>query len=355
MKVAIIGGGNGGQAFAGYLSMIGHSVHLYMRNRQTVEKLCQTNEIILRNKINGVGHIDKITDNLGDAVNGANVIMVVTTANAHKHLAEQLSVCLEDGQVIVLNPGRTCGAIEFRETLRRWNCTKKVLIAEAQSLVYACRIIEDGIVNIIGVKDKVMIASFSEPETKSVIELIKPLFDCFIPAQNTLETSLENIGAMFHPSVILFNAASIERGNKFYFYRDMTDAVAHFIEELDKERILLGKAYGLDIMSAKDWVSYAYSNIEGDSLCERMRNNPAYFDILAPNTINCRQISEDIPMGILPMIELGEIAGLEMPISRAILTMCSSLLNKDYISCGRTKDRIGLSHCKSVKDVLDIV
>ena len=117
----------------------------------------------------------------------------------------------------------------------------------------------------------------------------------------------------------------------------------YLLEVIDAERLAVAKAYGIDIISAKDWVSYAYDGVEGDTLCERMRNNPAYSEILAPTTISCRQILEDIPTGVLPMSELGKVAGVKTPLFDALIEMCSTLLSIDFRSRGRSLEKLGFS------------
>lgn len=46
------------------------------------------------------------------------MILIVVPAFAHKELAEKMVPFLEDGQIIVLNPGRTGGALEFYNVLK---------------------------------------------------------------------------------------------------------------------------------------------------------------------------------------------------------------------------------------------
>ena len=157
-----------------------------------------------------------------------------------------------------------------------------------------------------------MLSALPASETDHILSKIVPVYPCFKPAGNVLVTSLENIGPVFHPSVVLFNAALIERGGMFYFYRDMTPYVAEFIEKVDAERVAVGKVYGIDLVTAKDWIAFAYNDVGEGTLCDRMKNNPAYYDILAPSNIRCRQLMEDIPTGILPIWELGTVAGLQM-------------------------------------------
>lgn len=352
LRVAVIGGGNGGQALAGHLSAKGLKVRLYDRNIPKVNQLNRTRRIRLIGALDLEGEIEFATSDIEKAIDGSNLIMVATTATAHRPLAAVMAPILSDGQIIVLNPGRTCGAVEFKNTLDQAGLISRVYVAEAQTLVYACRIVETGKVNVIGVKDKVFVSAFPASDTQRVLNVLKQIFSCFYPAKNVLQTSFENVGAMFHPAVVLFNEAAIERGDSFYFYRDMTDGLSRVIEIADKERLAVAAAYGINPISAFDWVSYAYDGVEGRTLCERMHNNPAYYEILAPRTIDCRQITEDIPTGIIPMAELGKIAGVPTPLFDSLITMCSILLDRDFRSEGRTLIRLGFQGC-TVEEIIN--
>ena len=342
INIAIIGSGNGGQALAGHLSSMGYKVRLYDREVLKVDELNRRKKIQLVGALYLESEIEFASADLKKVIVGADIIMVATTATAHRPIAAQMAPLLSDGQIIVLNPGRTCGALEFRNTLDEAGLSARVYVAEAQTLIYACRLVENGIVNIIGVKDKVLLSAYPASDTSHVLKELKPIFPCFYAAKNVLQTSFENVGAMFHPTVVLFNEAAIERGESFFFYRDMTDGLARIIEEADRERLAVAAAYGISPISAYDWVSYAYNGVEGSNLCERMQNNPAYYEILAPKTIDCRQITEDIPTGIIPLAELGRAAGVPTPLFDSLITMCSILHKKDYRKEGRTLKRLGL-------------
>ena len=351
-RIAVIGAGNGGCAIAGHLAMMGHEVMLYSYSEHEVEKLRVSKTIELTGVISGVGKLHGVTTNIEEAICNAEIIMIVTIANVHGELAKQMSHYLSDGQLVVLNPGRTGGAIEFRVALDSIGFDKKIYLAEAQTLVYACRLEKDAFVNIIGIKERVMLSALPSSDTSFVLKILSSLYDCFIPVENVLVTSLENIGAIFHPCVVLFNAATIERGTQFYFYRDMTPRVAEFIEEFDKERIDVGKVYGIELMPVKEWISYSYDNIKGDTLLERMKNNPAYFNIKAPGSIESRQLLEDIPTGLVPIFELGKLKNIDMPLFQSVIRICSTLLGKDFITEGRTLKKMGIS---SISDIFRLI
>lgn len=342
MRFAVIGAGNGGQAISGYLAMLGHRVRLYDRNPEKVRLLNEKGGIQLQGKISGFGKLDCVTSSFEEVMKGVEVVMVTSVANAHASIAKCIAPFIEENQVIILNPGRTCGALVFKQSLKSCGVVPKYYLGEAQTLVYACRVIETGTVNIIGVKDEVLLAGLPAADTDFILDKINAVYPCFKKADDVLRTSLENIGAIFHPCVCLFNAATIERQNQFWFYRDMTEQVARFIEKFDAERLAVGRAYGMNLLGVAEWIRFAYQNTEGDTLCELMKNNPAYHDIKAPGSIFTRQLTEDIPTGVLPIIELGKIVGVATPLMESMVAIIGALLNVDFRAEGRSLKSLGL-------------
>ncbi|GAB1474492.1 NAD/NADP-dependent octopine/nopaline dehydrogenase family protein [Bacteroidota bacterium] len=342
MNISIIGAGNGGQAMAGHFTLLGHNIKLFNRSASNISSIIESREINLYEKINAKTKIKLVTDNLEEAVNGVELIMITTTADAHKEIARLIAPFINEGQTIILNPGRTLGAIEFSNELKK-HSNKHVFIGEAQSLIYACRADSPGNVRIIGIKDKVLLAAYPKSDTEHILNIANSIYNCFVKAENVLETSLENIGAIFHPTVILFNAAAIERGNMFYFYKDITPAIAEFLLKVDNERLSIGRAFDIKLLSVFDWISYAYKDVTGNSLLEKMRNNPAYHNILAPKTLYNRLLLEDVPTGILPLSELAKLANVPTPLLNSITIISQSLLGLDFYSSGRTLKNLSIN------------
>ena len=63
------------------------------------------------------------------------------------------------------------------------------------------------------------------------------------------------------------------------------------------------------------------------------------------------QLTEDIPTGVLPMMELGRAAGLEMPLMNAMVDICSSPLDLDFRK-GRSLEALGLAGM-SINDIIN--
>ena len=91
------------------------------------------------------------------AVDGAEIIFVVLPAFAHAYVAQELAGCLVDGQTVVVCPGATGGALEFRAIWDRAGCRSKVRLCETNSLFYAARA-QDAVATISGVKDELSLA-----------------------------------------------------------------------------------------------------------------------------------------------------------------------------------------------------
>jgi opine dehydrogenase len=342
-RIAVLGAGSGGQAIAGVLALAGHRVRLWNRTPGRISPFAQSRRLSITGQISGTARLEEITTDMARAVADAEIIIITVTADAHFEISTQLGSLLKSGQLVLLSPGRTGGCLVFRRGLNQIKSRADILLAEAQTLIFACRAACDGQVNIIGTKDIVPVAALPASRTPEVLERVSPLFSGFRAAAHVLQTGLENIGAVFHPAILTFNAAAVERGNSFFFYRDMTPKIAAFLDKLDQERMQLGKAYGLNLISILDWITITYPNSRGRTLCDRFQLNPAYANILAPTALNSRLLSEDIPTGLVPFVSLGKAAGLDMPLTRSLIQIGGALLEYSFWDSGRTLSRMGLA------------
>ncbi|MCI0477424.1 MAG: NAD/NADP octopine/nopaline dehydrogenase family protein, partial [Anaerolineales bacterium] len=248
--VAVLGTGNGAHAFAGDLALRGYPVRLYNKFANEITALQTARGVTCEGVLDGFGALELITTDVAPVVADADFIFVVVPANAHAFMAEACAPHLRDDQVIILNPGRTGGALEFRNVLRERGATARVLIAEAQTLLYTCRISTPARVRISMVKREVTLAALPARDTARVLERLSPLFPQFVAAADVLETGLDNIGAMFHPTTTILSVGRIESGVPFEFYREMTPSIARFIEAMDAERLAVARAFGVRAQSA---------------------------------------------------------------------------------------------------------
>jgi opine dehydrogenase len=262
---AVMGAGHGGTAMAGHLSLMGFDVSLYNRSPERlrpikaaggVEIVTECSDRIPR----GFAKLLIATDDPIEAITGRDVLMVVVPATAHRFIAEQIAPHLADGQVVVLNPGRTGGALEVHTIIRELNYSIDVVVAEAQTFIYASRSMNPAQTKIFRVKNSIPVAALPAHRTPEVVNLLRKAFPQFVPGDNVMKTSLDNIGAIFHPAVTVLNAARIEstNGDFDYYTEGITPAVSQILEEMDRERVRVAEALGFRAMTAREWLYIAY-------------------------------------------------------------------------------------------------
>ncbi|MBM4429194.1 MAG: NADP transhydrogenase subunit alpha [Chloroflexi bacterium] len=344
--ILVIGAGHGGKAMAADLAVKGFAVRLYNRTYTRIEMIALRGgvELEFEDGRSAFGPLEMVTSDLEMAMEGVKVVMVVVPASAHAEIAEQCAPLLEDGQVIILNPGRTGGALEFRRMLDVKGCRASAVVAEAQTFVLSSRSVGPAEAKLFRSKITVPLAALPATDTSKALQAVRAAYPQFIPARNVLETSLDNMGAVMHPSLTILNAGRIEstRGD-FQFYIDgATPGVAMVLEQVDAERLAVAQAMGVRARSALEWLRAAYAST-GDDLFHAIQGTPTYRGVAAPRSLMHRYLFEDVPMSLVPMATLGAQYGAETPTIRALVQMACVLHGKDYFALGRTPARLGIA------------
>lgn len=342
--IAVIGAGNGGTAISAYLSSCGVSVNLCDLFPQYLEGIRANGGIDLT--LDGkTSHqtLNKLTTDVAEAIEGVELIMVVTPSFTHNMIAKAAASALQDGQIVVLNPGRTGGALAFLNAIHAENCHADITVAETQTLIYSCRKTGDASVEIYGVKKEVDLGAFPANRTQQVLDALHPYYPQFCGVKNCLQTSLSNIGALFHPTPVLLNIGRIENDERGYrYYIDgITPSVAKLVHEIDLERRAVAEAYNTPVISAEEWLKQSYDTY-GEDLYELIQHNNAYADIMAPHTIQARYVTEDVPMSLVPISELAHIAGVDVPNIDAVISLTSTIYGRDFRAEGRCAENLGI-------------
>ena len=342
-RVAVLGAGNGGVAMAAHIATCGALVNIFDKFPASLEGLKNADGIFYEDgEKKEFVQLKKITESVKEAIEGCKLIMVVTPAFAHEEIARSCAEHLVDGQIIVLNPGRTGGAMEFYKTIREINPDVKVSVAEAQTLIYACRRKDAAGVVIHGTKKTVSLAAIPSRNTECVLFEVNKYYPQFTAAENVLETSLLNIGAIFHPTPSILNMGRIECQDDFkYYIEGITPSIAKILEKLDSERVRIAKMLDVKTLTTKEWLKAVY-DVESEDIYSTIQMNEVYANIGAPKEANTRYITEDIPMSLLPLAELGKLVGVATPTMDEIIDLASAMHNKNYRKEGRNLAKLGI-------------
>jgi opine dehydrogenase len=345
IKVSVLGAGNGGQALSAHLAIKGCEVNLFEhpKFKENIKKINKKGGIELTGKLKGFGKISIATTNIKEAIEDTSVIMIVAPSFAQRPLIE-LSLPYLNSQIIILIPGNF-GSFEIKKILK--DNGKDLTIAETNSLPYACRKIEEGKVNVWGVKSYISVATLPAVNIKNVIEILNDFFPIPLhPVKNSLEISFSNPNMIVHCPTMILNAGRIEstKGNFMFYCEGMTESVCKTMEKMDEERIQIGKKLNLSLISTYEWLKQTY-NLKGKSLYEVISTSPVYsgHGPDAPGNLNHRYITEDIPHLLVPVASFGRLLGIQATIIECIIKLASAINGVDYFKNGRNLETLGLS------------
>lgn len=345
-RVTVIGGGNGALAMVAELTLRGHQVSLWDLpefQRASYEAIRKRGGIELRGVVEGFVSLERfrMAEAVSEALDGAEFVMVIVPAFGHVRIAEELAPHLSQDQVVVLAPS-TGGALEFQASLARLD-VNGVAVAEMHSLIYTCRIAEPACVDLFFIKKHLPVGVQPSSATDRVMAGLQQLYPQMAPARNVLETSLNNINPVMHLPPTLFNLGRIEfTGGDFLFYREsVTPTTGRLMDEMDTERCRLGAAAGVETVTLEGFMADMYG-IEGDGAFELMNKSPAHRATKAPFGLKHRYITEDVPYGLVPMLELANLLNVAMPVTEQIVTIAGLLAQEDFVAGGRTLARMGI-------------
>jgi len=292
------------------------------------------------------------TCSLPVALADSSRVVVAVPASGHAEVARKCARHLRDGQTLLLLPGRTGGALEFRQVLQRNGCRARILLGEANTFPFASRCVGPNAAVIHGAKADVQAAALPSRRTPELVAAWRPLLQMLSAAPSVLHTGLANLGAILHPAITLLNAERIARGDSFAFYADgVTARVAETLAAADAERLCIAARYGLSLPSLPEWVATAYGH-RADSIQQAVGGNPAYAGIKAPNTLEHRYLLEDVPTGLIPLVELGSAAGLRLPVLRGLAERARMARGGKPFVEPRTLSALGLAGL-SIKEIQD--
>jgi opine dehydrogenase len=352
-RVTILGGGNGAFAAAADLALRGAEVRLLEDPAFApgITPVVESGGIRLESKVAqdippGFAKISLATTDPALTLDGAQIVLSVVPTYAERAFTERIIPFLKPDMLVVHFCGLLGGALEFANVLRSRSVRQVPRIAETEALVYGGFKAGPNSVLVSGRKAGVAVAAQPAGHTPQALERLKPFYPDFIAAKNVLETGLRNTNPIGHVPTMVCNAGRIAPSNaRFRFYWDgIPESVGRVMEGLDRERVQIGQALGLCLPTTRerllDW--YGAQGATGETLGKVMATNPAYESAVAPQSLDHRFLTEDVPFGIVPFEALGMSLGVPTPVTSGLITLASALCGTDFRSHGRNLRALGL-------------
>jgi len=345
--VVIFGAGIGGVYLLAELGTAGFKLRLHDIDDSKLAEIRARGGLEVEGKRVEFAAVDRATTDLAAAIDGADVIIVVTGGNTHAAVARSVAPLLRDGQVILLIQGNTGGSLIVRRALDEAGCRAEIDVAEMDNYPYSCWRISATRIRPIVRQRWLQIATFPGKRMGAVFPRLSPLFPEAVAAPNILYTGFTNANAMLHVANCVANAGRIESGESYKFYAEgVTPAVARLYEAINAERVAVAAAMGASVPTSADWFDRVYG-VRAATLvetCRRLTYNSdgPYPATGTPKSLDHKFITEDVPTGLIPMSDIGAAVGVKTPAIDALVEMVRNMTGKDFATEGRTLERLGL-------------
>ena len=336
MRVAVLGGGNGSHAAVVEMVQRGFDVAWWRRAGATFPPggRVEFDGVLGRGTVTP----SLATHDLALAVAGADLVLAPLPAPAQPEVLDTLAPVLDAGQVVAFLPG----------TFATWLGARRrpdVVFLETGTLPYLARVTAPGTVGIPVTAARLPTGSLPGrgPDADRAHERFRAAYPSAVRVTDGLDAALTNWGPVIHPPLVVHNLGAIETlGDRFDIHSEGTSpAVRRSILALDEERIALRRTLG---MPPEHWpISTHY---ERSPL--GMYPPDAHDRLVASNLwresldLGHRYVHEDVLCGLVLNASLGRNAGVEMPVSEAMLTLVGRALGVDPFAVGRSAASLGL-------------
>jgi opine dehydrogenase len=347
MRVAVLGAGNGGLASAFDFAQHGHDVSLYATPDfgTNVVAVDAAGGITASGDLEGFAPIRYAGIDAGEAMAGAELVVLVGPAYSTEPHAAAAAPHLTDGMAVLVCPGSCAGAIAFKRAAGLELADERCIVGETSTLPYAVRVTQPGVINVfLKLSTGVYLAGLPRSGTDRLSDLVKDVWPAVEKADSVFQTTLQNGNPVIHPAVTLLNAALLERtGGGFLFYEEgVTESVGRLIEAVDNERLAIAGALGVTILS-EPALGTRQGYMREENYSTGYSTAPGFLGISAQPQLDHRYLTEDVGYSLIFLADLAARLGVSTPVIDAVTTIASVVLARDFRRDGpRTLSTLGL-------------
>lgn len=348
-RFAVLGGGADARLLAALALAEGGEVTLFSAYGAELSALRQGSGIGLRGagpvgtyNVDRDGPAVRLTAELDAAVSGAQAIFLTGPVHKQRTYAMVLAEHLSDGQVLVLAPGRSLGAVETAWMLRIGGCTADVTLVEAQGLPYW--IAAEGAVLHLSEAGPVPAATLPRGRTH-VLEALAPVLPDLAHAESVLASGFADLSAAVElPALMMGGAGLAAAGPEIPMGGKPLPENATFaaligpdqrsvIAAMAEERRAVAAAFGVrDLPETDAWIATFAGATRGAGA------RPV------PDRDAARGLMRDgVVASLAPLVSAAGLAGVAAPMTQSVIRLAEGLLGADLAAAGRRLDTIGIT------------
>lgn len=314
LTVAVIGGGNVGTQFACVCASKGSEVRIYTSR---CSEFADTLELV-----DEFGHVTRgtiklATDDISEALRGADVIFVTTPAFMLEDIAEKMLPHIEKDQVIVVLPGTGGAEFAFHDCLR-----KGAILSGVQRVPAVARLEGYGRrVRCEGLRKEMFLASVPRRYAADISELISDLFGIpCTPLPNYLCVTLTPSNPILHTTRLRTLFKDYREGVTYdripKFYGEWSDESAELLLKCDRElQDMIALMDQADLSSVKS-LKIHYESDDVPSLTNKLRSIESLHALPTPMVkvaggyipdFDSRYFKADFPYGLAILESFAEV------------------------------------------------
>jgi len=318
----------------------------------------------------GTAHFTKVTTNLKEAMDAADILIVAVPAVGHTSFFKEMIPHLRSGQIIHIFPDNY-GSLLFRKVMREMNCDKEVVVGGWSSAPFGSRVDMEG--PYVLPSARIMYraitlrgAALPMTDQKVFLESIKYIRamdginkgDGPTSADTVMDTGFSNVNPILHCPGVILGAGAIENYGLIYgdnkkdfsiYCHVYSPTVSKVQYSVYKEEIEIAKAMGVGIQQFREEQFFSRSNILGPEYMGDAMFVP-YEEVFemalgtGPFKVDHRYLTEDIPIGCHIYHELGKKFGVKTPVIDSMISMASAMLDRDFYKEGYTLEYLDVAH-----------
>ena len=343
MRIAILGGSSGGFTTAADLALAGHRVRLWARSAEALGPLLDEPTLMLvAEGRQGSARLDRATLDLGEALEGAEIVIAPLPATSHDDLAKRLAPHVNDRQIVLLTPG-TLGSVAVARGIARAGGTMPGALAETGTLPYLTRKTGPAVVRAPVRAANLPAGVFPASRTDTVLARLGELFPAIRPCADALDVALTNAGPVIHPPLVLLNAGAIDGGRFDIHAAGTTPRVRRLIDAVDGERVATRKSWRYPAPHYELETYYderrAAAGLYGEGAKAKLVASGLWSEVL---TFEHRYVTEDVVLGLSLLESAARAAGIATPATSGLLLLFGVLLGSDLSGGGRALEHLGL-------------
>ena len=349
-SVAVLGGGTDARLLAALALSEGAQVTLFSAYGAELSALRTAGGIALR----GAGPVGsyqidndaapsiRTTAELDAAVEDADLIFLTGPVHKQRTYAMVLADHLSDGQVLVLAPARTMGALEARWLLQIGGCTADVTLVEAATLPFWV----DAQGSTLNLSTAAPAPAATLPAGRlDVIQGLQPFLPNLSSALSVVHSGFADASGLVEVAALALGGPALAPGGPAIpmggqplpenqtFRNLIGDDHLSVVRAMAHERRETARRFGVrDLPDCDDWLNMFAGAASGDG------SRPVPDQAHATALIRCA-----VTGSLVPLTSAARIARVATPATDGMISLASAMLGADLASAGRTLAAVGIA------------